>query len=270
MNEQQRKVFDMVSNNDQKLSLIWGPPGTGKTTTIAKVVVGCILSGSASTALIMAPTNSAADALALKVVEEMKSTKCGAGFVRIFASHFKDNDVIEGLKEHMFIWHEEGFENLQNKSIICCTIGTATMRFENLMEKYGKFDIAIYDEAGRISIAESIPPLLLTDRVVFCGDHKQLRPYVPTEFGFLQHLHWDISILELLMDLGHPYVQLAINYRSVQQILDPSNVILYRTMPLQAGADGARRAEATYYFDKFEFLADFFSKEEARSIGFPG
>lgn len=55
------------------VSYIWGPPGTGKTQTIASIIQG-LISQNKST-LLIAHTNAATDSALLKVVEHLKSTE---------------------------------------------------------------------------------------------------------------------------------------------------------------------------------------------------
>lgn len=56
--------FNLKENLDDNLKFIFGPPETGKTTTLAKKIIGMMNEYSTCRILVLAPTNTACDELA--------------------------------------------------------------------------------------------------------------------------------------------------------------------------------------------------------------
>ena len=61
--------FNLKENLDDNLKFIFGPPETGKTTTLAKKIIGMMNEYSTCRILVLAPTNTACDELAKKIKE---------------------------------------------------------------------------------------------------------------------------------------------------------------------------------------------------------
>lgn len=82
LNEVQQKVVheatQLCLGDKPGIYLVQGPPGTGKTTVIKNIVRNIILNSSKKTRILLtAPSNSAIDSLAIKIIKELKAHLLG-------------------------------------------------------------------------------------------------------------------------------------------------------------------------------------------------
>ncbi|KAA8498745.1 DNA-binding protein SMUBP-2 [Porphyridium purpureum] len=62
LNERQREAVKLASDPENVLSIIWGPPGTGKTSALCAIVRTCVLTNQ-ERVLVVAPSNIAVDSI---------------------------------------------------------------------------------------------------------------------------------------------------------------------------------------------------------------
>ena len=67
LNASQQQTIETLNESDSKISIIHGPPGTGKTTTLAELIHQCSLLS--KRILVAAPSNTAVDNLAKKLIK---------------------------------------------------------------------------------------------------------------------------------------------------------------------------------------------------------
>ncbi|OLS23458.1 MAG: ATP-dependent RecD-like DNA helicase [Candidatus Heimdallarchaeota archaeon LC_2] len=191
-----------LSNND--VTLIHGPPGTGKTTVIVEIIRHVIANG--GRVIMCAPTHVAVD----NVLERTMDIK-GISAVRVGGTAYMDDELqqfrlqekirsldqvmpsltlVKGddkeLKEiqQSFITEMEDkgkffLEKLtiDQANLVCgTTIGIA--RFEPPSDNPIDFDVMIIDEASKTTVMEFLVPAVRAKKWVLVGDHRQLPPYV--------------------------------------------------------------------------------------------
>ncbi|MBN2695325.1 AAA family ATPase, partial [bacterium] len=192
---QQEAVRKALSTPD--ILLIQGPSGTGKTSTIAEIVIQQLKKNPASRVLITSQSNVAVDNALERII---KSSFIDNKLIIRYASKTSEVKVSNFLKSYISIGDVK-----DNKQIV----GVTTMGIMGIgLNKLGKFDLAIVDEAGRATFPEILPALLKTDKVIIVGDHKQLPPVVETlPKNILEKYSngdfidlWDKSLFEILID----------------------------------------------------------------------
>ncbi|CZR74694.1 exonuclease V subunit alpha [Clostridioides difficile] len=205
------KVEAIANAISSKLSLLWGPPGTGKTYTIAKLILYYILKNKEKEIRIILvggydATYNIIDELVnknLNTPDIVDDIKANINIKRIVS---EDRDKYE-RKENVLDGHNNYIENINTGDsmgsisvlkkdkkyrIITCTPqqmykffvkGTKTTRKEKtaLLEelKEDGFDFIIIDEASQMDIAHFIPAILRfgkNSQLLLAGDHKQLDP----------------------------------------------------------------------------------------------
>lgn len=177
---QHQAVVHMLSTaNSKRVTVIKGPPGTGKTTVIAAFVCSAVSAGQTGLWLV-AQTNVAVKNIAEKLAK--------VGFF-----NFK---VLVSTDFHLG-WHEHLYQRL-NANIICsdefrtaekqlngCPVVLCTLSMLSNTRVQGFMHVVsintlVVDEASQIAIQDYVPPLSIystIQKMCFIGDNKQLPPY---------------------------------------------------------------------------------------------
>lgn len=159
--------------------LLWGPPGTGKTSIMLKFLTEQLFVESQENILLLAYTNRAVDEICASIesiepgFEENyfrigSSTSCGERFKPRLLDRLID--TMTNRKEiRSFI---------QSKRIVVSTV--ASMMGKNELFKLKTFDRVIIDEASQILEPMLLGLLSRIEKTILIGDHKQL-PAVVTQ-----------------------------------------------------------------------------------------
>jgi DNA replication ATP-dependent helicase Dna2 len=167
-NEAQNEAVSLAVRAED-LALIHGPPGTGKTYTLARTVRALVAQG--ERVLLSAFTNRAVDN-ALEALQEQ-------GFddvVRVGT----ETGVRPDMQEYRLKERGEPAataRKLTEASVVAATTascGSSVMREQD-------FDVALVDEAGQLTEPATLAAANRADRLVLVGDHHQLPPVVQAE-----------------------------------------------------------------------------------------
>ncbi|WP_248896989.1 AAA domain-containing protein [Haloplanus halobius] len=186
----------------QDFALVHGPPGTGKTYTIARLVRALVTRG--DRVLLSAFTNravdNALDALRNQGFEDVARVGTATG-VR--------DDMLDVRLERRGEPNERAAA-LRNAPVVAATTATCGSR----VLREDEFDVAVVDEASQLTEPGTLAAINLADRFVLVGDHQQLPPVVQSGDERLQR-----SLFERLHD-EHPgaAVMLDKQYRMSQRI----------------------------------------------------
>ncbi|KAF9027400.1 RNA helicase [Hymenopellis radicata] len=227
-NDRQRMAVDSIvrAPAGSVPFVIFGPPGTGKTVTMVEAIRQVIRSNPNAKILACAPSNSAADLIALRLTE-LGSSKL-----------FRCPDVLQS-----FTYKADGQFSIPLASsvarfTVCVTTCVSASVFFGIGVPRGHFTHIFIDEAGQATEPESmIAVKTMADNntnVVLSGDPKQLGPIVRSavarEFGL------ETSYIERLMKLAmydgengnaRCVVKLTNNFRSHCAILKFPNERFY-------------------------------------------
>lgn len=262
LNDSQWKAFRSVLT--RRLSVIWGPPGTGKSQTIRAVIRGALLEARAGgrplRVLITAGTYTAVDNVLLKVVDELAEANLDAHVYRVQSAQRGVEDAVTTLQTR----HEARFTNIEltrseappkadtaallaaldapQHSIV---VGAPAQQVHNLAYAGGAlssdprfatrdwFDLLIIDEASQLDVATST--LVFTKaargaRALLAGDDLQLPPIHPVDKpeGFEHQLG---SLYEFMKHVhAVPTVNLEVNYRSNREIVAATRLSNYQRL----------------------------------------
>ena len=221
--------------------VIFGPPGTGKTTTVVECIVQCAALG--VKILVAAPTNTAADLLCTLLVNTGVLDD-SRKLHRLNAYSRSRLDVPKEVLRHS-TWNGENFENLPLeellvKQVVVATLSTAS-KLRNNGVKNGHFDMVIIDEAGQAMEPEAVAPVacLLSGQgqLLLAGDPQQLGPVIHSAVAKENGLA--DSFLERLMRRRiysrgrngrfdeRVLTQLTHNFRSHEALLELPNRLFY-------------------------------------------
>ncbi|QLD87320.1 AAA family ATPase [Natronomonas halophila] len=187
--------------NAEDFALVHGPPGTGKTYTLAQTVRTLVRSG--ERVLLSAFTNRAVDN-AIEALEEQGFTD----IVRWGSESGVRDDMQEYRMERSGDPRERAAE-LQDAQVVAAT--TAACGSRALKEQH--FDVAVVDEAGQLTEPGTFLATNLADRFVLVGDHEQLPPVVRAENDLQESLFE--RLIETYPEAG---VMLDRQYRMSQRV----------------------------------------------------
>ena len=152
--------------NAEDCALIHGPPGTGKTYTIARLIRALVARG--DRVLLTAFTNRAVD----NALEALR------------AQGFEDIQRVgttTGVREDMLDVRlekagdpQELAGSLRNAPVVAATTASCGSRVMREQE----FDVAVVDEASQLTEPDALAALNRAERFVLVGDHEQLPPVV--------------------------------------------------------------------------------------------
>ncbi len=182
-------------------ALIHGPPGTGKTYTIARLIRALVDRG--DRVLLTAFTNRAVDN-ALEALREQ-------GFedaVRVGTKSGIRSDMLDLRLETRGDPHTQA-KRLRDAPVVAATTTSCGSRV--LAEE--TFDVALVDEASQLTEPATLAAINLADRFVLVGDHEQLPPVVRADTEL------QTSLFERLIE-AYPdaSVMLDRQYRMAQRI----------------------------------------------------
>jgi DNA replication ATP-dependent helicase Dna2 len=185
----------------EDVALVHGPPGTGKTYTLARIVRA--LADRGDRILLSAFTNRAVDN-AIEALEDQGFTD----IVRV-GTESGVRDDMQSYRLQTAGDPEECVEALRSATVVAATTASCGSR----MMRDQDFDTAIVDEAGQLTEPGTLAATTLADRAVLVGDHHQLPPVVQAED--------DIAADDRCADLGESLFQRLIEtYPDASVLLD--------------------------------------------------
>ena len=218
--------------NAEDFALIHGPPGTGKTYTIAQLLSVLVARG--DRVLLSAFTNRAVDN-ALTAVRDPDVDVSDESIVRVGTNAGID-DSMQDIKLDDTGSPAACATALQSASVVAATTATCGSR----VMREQSFDVAVIDEASQLTEPNTLAAVALADRVVLVGDHQQLPPVVRADTDL------QTSLFERLIDT-HPEASVLLDrqYRMAQRIQAFSSQKFYdgelrpatRTVATQRPAD---------------------------------
>eukprot|EP01122_Echinamoeba_exundans_P016115 TRINITY_DN8073_c0_g1_i1.p1 TRINITY_DN8073_c0_g1~~TRINITY_DN8073_c0_g1_i1.p1 ORF type:complete len:1245 (-),score=277.96 TRINITY_DN8073_c0_g1_i1:32-3766(-) len=242
-NPEQMLILDAALNrhfHPRKIPLlVFGAFGCGKTRTLVELTKQILNNIKESRLLICAPSNSAADVFARRLVTYPDFAKNregkASGLLRFYAMHHNYFSVPEELRpfttylpEKSLFDHPPAAQLKANRVIVSTTSNAAALYGLGIGSDF--FTHIIIDEAAQQMEPEALVPLSLANQkttIVLAGDDKQLGPRLYSRS--VKHFKLGLSIMERLRDGNQPYstaaggihmFQLTNNYRSHQSILD--------------------------------------------------
>ncbi len=248
------------------VAILHGPPGTGKTTTLAEVIYQAVMRG--DRVLACAPSNTAVDNLLERLVAMLPNVLRVGHPARVFESlrgHTLDElvdadpssavirDMRRELSELMrsAARAHRGRDGKKRRSLLYSTAGdlrgqirslersvvrgviegsdvicTTTTIDEDLLGD-ARFDLVVIDEACQCTESSVWQAVLRADMVVMAGDHCQLPPTVLSDQAAAEGMR-DSMMHRLIEREGQSiYRRLTVQYRMNQAIMEFSSQEFY-------------------------------------------
>ncbi|KAL9001670.1 MAG: hypothetical protein Q9188_005363 [Gyalolechia gomerana] len=246
LNQSQNDAIIAALRSD--LTCIWGPPGTGKTHTIA-VLLETLLDDPKRRLLVTAPTHNAVDNVMRKYLHNMKTRDLPSQATLRVSTDVRK--VAEDLRQYTcdamlgkdLNENHAGRRKAQKQIKECRLIFTTCIGAGLGLLRSEYFDTVIIDEASQQVEPQSLVPLVKgCEKAILVGDHVQLRATVQPHS---QILDFDISLFERLYndpsdDGRMKKVMLDTQYRMHQSICTFSSTEFYEGRLRTAVVDSAR------------------------------
>ena len=155
----------------EDFALIHGPPGTGKTYTIARLVRALVDQG--DRVLLSAFTNRAVDN-ALEALQDQEFDDA----IRVGSANGVREDMQDVRLERRGD-PDELVDALESAPVVAATAASCG---STIMSEQS-FDVAVVDEASQLTEPGTLAAIERADRFVLVGDHEQLPPVVQAESG---------------------------------------------------------------------------------------
>jgi DNA replication ATP-dependent helicase Dna2 len=191
----------------EDFALVHGPPGTGKTYTLARIVRALVARG--NRVLLSAFTNRAVDNAVEALAEQ--------GFTDVVRMG-TESGVRDDMQEYRLETSGHPAETaakLTDAPVVAAT--TATCGSRAMREQ--SFDVAVVDEAGQLTEPGTLAATTRADSFVLVGDHHQLPPVVRAEETDDGVADLGSSLFERLIE-AHPDASVLLDrqYRMAQRI----------------------------------------------------
>lgn len=200
--------YNFKNNLPDNIDIIFGPPGTGKTTYLAKNIIHPLTKKNGFKILVLTPTNKAGDVLTNKLIEICENEKDNSYLDWLIRFGITNDPDLEGVVYH----NSKYLKGSPRANLVLVTTVARftydTIFFEDTREN-GKYlirdfdwDYIIFDESSMINLPSTVFSLFYRftkyprTKFVFGGDPFQINPIV-----FVNEPKWKegniFSLLEL-------------------------------------------------------------------------
>ena len=217
--------FNMQENLCENIEFVFGPPGTGKTTHLAKnVLIPLMEENDECKVLVLTPTNKAADVLARRIMEVLHGSHSYEDWLVRFGAT-ADEEI-----EQSPVFKDKTFDiRTLTKNVTITTIARFPYDFfmpqgVRLFLNGLKWDYIVIDEASMIPIANIVYPLYkkTPQKFIIAGDPFQIEPITSVDLWKNENIYTLVHLDTFVQPQTTPYQYkvelLTTQFRSIPEI----------------------------------------------------
>lgn len=218
--------FNMMENLCENIEFVFGPPGTGKTTYLARDVILPMMKNTEELkVLVLTPTNKAADVLVRRLMESMGSDNSYLSWLVRFGAT-NDNFI-----EQSGVFRDKTFDiRSLTRNVTVTTIARFPYDYflpddsTRLHLSALKWDYIIIDEASMIPLANIVFPLYkkTPEKFIIAGDPFQIEPITTVDIWKNENIYTMVKLNSFTEPTTVPHLYhvelLTTQYRSIPEI----------------------------------------------------
>lgn len=174
----------------EPLTLVWGPPGTGKTHTLAHILLAYALAAQRGEQkmrlLVTAFTHHAIANVMKKVAELANDYGLGDDVLLLLQIKGSDGSAYQDLPERVLSIEKKELETHLNRDNRCVVVGSTVWGLYSGMDAAGRavrqwFDVMLVDEASQMKLPDALAALSaskVNSNIILAGDDQQLPPII--------------------------------------------------------------------------------------------
>ncbi len=188
LNTGQWRAFHGVFN--QPLTLVWGPPGTGKTHTLAHILLGYAIAaqttGRKTRLLVTAFTHHAIVNVMKKVAELADEYDLDEQIILLRQLQGSGSSAHDELPERVALAADKSLASLITGDSRCVVVGSTVWSVYKAMREAGGpvqqwFDVVLIDEASQMKLPDALIAFSASrasSNIILAGDDQQLPPII--------------------------------------------------------------------------------------------
>jgi len=244
LNESQVKAVRICCQ--RQLSIIWGPPGTGKTDTLVAMLHAMVREGPPRKILITGPNYRTVEELSGRLLKNLEADPAAIGDFFWLYSKSRTPKKISNSNQNLIattakLDFGEDLDDIQTsvrdpqRTTIISTTAHMVLRLTKAVSQSGSaldkvFDVIVLDESSQIPMTLAIKPLAAMNtnaQVIVAGDHKQMPPIQSLDPPKGAEYLVDSIQTYLIKRFGIAQQPLLVNYRSNQDLVDYARSLGY-------------------------------------------
>lgn len=231
---------------ERQLSIVWGPPGTGKTDTLVAFLHAVVREGKHKNILVTGPNYRTVEELAMRLAKNLDGDRDATCDFFWLYSKSRLPKELPGVGDHFRLKTvtldkaTEEFEELAasiadpSRTTIVSTTAHMVYRTAKALDDGSQltdaFDLVVIDESSQVPVTLALKPLTAlkaTGQVIVAGDHMQMPPIQRLEPPKGAEYLVDSIQKYLIRRFDVPQQALLVNYRSNQDLVDYAKSLGY-------------------------------------------
>jgi len=213
--------YNLKANLPEQMRFIFGPPGTGKTTHLArKELIPLAKCDEHPHVLVLTPTNKAADVLTKRIIQECGEDESYKQWLTRFGITLDPALMGSPAARAKDVEIDDDHSAVVITTVIRFAYDAFTSMKKDLLSDF-KWDYIVVDEASMIPLMQILYPIYKAKgaKFVIAGDPMQIAPVIMSDLSKGQNIYTMVGLEDFANPKTEPYdyevVRLDEQYRSV-------------------------------------------------------